>query len=352
MTYQIQTVRGPVLPNKLGITLTHEHFSLTFQKFYVEPPQQLQNYLHGGITLENAGLIRQYPYSNKYNLTFDDKETHAAVLTEMQMFNEFGGGTIVENTSHGLNRNIPLMIEVSQKTGIHVVAGTGYYVAGLQPQSTLQMSIEDLANVMHSELTEGCFEDKSVRCGFIGEVGCSWPLHEFEKNVIKATAEVQSSLDCPVSFHPGRHPKAPFEIMRLFAEAGGKAGKTIMSHLDRTILETETLLEYASLGSYLQQDLFGTECSWYQLEPNTDMLSDAQRIQRIVELISNGLTDRILMAHDIHTKHRLVKFGGHGFSHIINNVIPKMEIKGIEREKINQILMKNPQTWLSSKVIS
>ena len=38
---------------------------------------------------------------------------------------------------------------------------------------------------------------------------------------------------CPVSFHPGRDAAAPFEIMRIYMEAGGDPKKAIMSHLDR-----------------------------------------------------------------------------------------------------------------------
>ena len=37
------------------------------------------------------------------------------------------------------------------------------------------------------------------------------------------------------------------------------------------------------------------------------MVSDAQRIQKIKLLIQNGYLDKILMSHDIHTKHRLVR---------------------------------------------
>ena len=55
---------------------------------------------------------------------------------------------------------------------------------------------------------------------------------DFEKKAIEASAVVQEQLGCAVSFHPGRHPDAPFDIMRIFLEAGGKADRTIMSHLE------------------------------------------------------------------------------------------------------------------------
>lgn len=55
---------------------------------------------------------------------------------------------------------------------------------------------------------------------------------EFERCAIVATAHVQTTLKCPVTFHPARTPNAPFEIMRIFQEAGGDVKNAVMSHLD------------------------------------------------------------------------------------------------------------------------
>lgn len=74
-----------------------------------------------------------------------------------------------------------------------------------------------------------------------------------------------------------------------------------------TIHDIDVLLEFAATGVYCQFDLFGTECSYYQLNPTVDMPSDAERINRIVKMVENGLEDQILMSHDVHTKHRLVR---------------------------------------------
>ena len=38
-----------------------------------------------------------------------------------------------------------------------------------------------------------------------------------------------------------------------------------MSHLDRTLQDQSKLLEYAKLGSLMEYDLFGMECSHYQV---------------------------------------------------------------------------------------
>lgn len=52
----------------------------------------------------------------------------------------------------------------------------GYYVSSCQTAGDLTLGVEAMAKVMTQELTQGCLESSSVRCGFIGEVGSSWPI--------------------------------------------------------------------------------------------------------------------------------------------------------------------------------
>jgi len=68
----------------------------------------------------------------------------------------------------------------------------------------------------------------------------------------------------------------------------------------------EDLLEFAKLGSYCEYDLFGIEVSHYQIRQDVDMPSDAQRIAFVRTLLDNGYGKKVVIAHDIHTKHRLV----------------------------------------------
>ena len=129
----------------------------------------------------------------------------------------------------------------------------------------------------------------------------------FEKRAIQATAAIQAELGCGVSFHPGRDKGAPEEIARIYLEAGGDKEKGVLSHLDRTLHTKEDILRFAELGLYCQYDLFGLETSVYQLNNSVDMPSDAQRVDRIKWLVEDGRENKILVAHDVHTKHRLVQ---------------------------------------------
>lgn len=63
-----------------------------------------------------------------YNLKFCDEDAAEAVKIDVELYKEAGGGTIVENSSYGLYRNIPLMMQISQSTGVNVIAGTGMWL--------------------------------------------------------------------------------------------------------------------------------------------------------------------------------------------------------------------------------
>ncbi|XP_055847833.1 phosphotriesterase-related protein-like [Episyrphus balteatus] len=348
----VQTVLGPISPNLLGRTLTHEHFELNFEKFYCEPPSEYKEIFEKKISLETSGFVRQYPYSSKENLKFYDDATRTAVKKDVELYKKFGGGSIVENSCHGLIRNLELMVDIQKTTGVNIIAGTGHYVNNLQTPGHLAMTVEEMTDLYSKEIITGIDVPNvgPVKCGFIGEVGSVYPIHDFEKRAIRATGEIQEVLGCGVSFHPGRDSKAPFEIVRMYLEAGGKPEKCVMSHLERTIMDMDQLFEFAALGTYMQYDLFGVECSFYQLNASVDMPSDAQRINNLMLLIEDGWVDKIQMSHDIHTKHRLTSYGGHGYHHIHMNILPRLFAKGLTIDQVEQMTVTNPAKWLEFKI--
>ncbi|XP_077991347.1 N-acetyltaurine hydrolase-like [Glandiceps talaboti] len=344
---KVQTVCGLMDPNDLGRTLTHEHFHMTFDVSYIPADRESDmDKTNMPFILENSGWIRQNPYSHKPNLQLDDVD--AMLIEELKFYKENGGCTMVDNTTLGIDRNIKKVKQYSEASGVNIVAGTGYYVGASHPPEMDTMSIEELTQFMVNDLTKGA-EGTDIKCGVIGEIGCTWPLQANEKKVLQATAAAQTATGCPVIIHPGRNTQGPIDIVRILQEAGGDISKTVMSHLDRTYPNKETLAEFAKMGSYLEYDLFGIEVSHYPPNLEMDMPSDAQRIQFIKYLIEEGYNDKIVIAHDVHTKHRLMKYGGHGYSHILLNVVPKMLARGMTQEQIDKILIENPKKWLTFK---
>ena len=64
-------------------------------------------------------------------------------------------------------------------------------------------------------------------------------------------------------------------------------------------------------------------------------------------LIQNDFEDKILLAHDICTKHRLKKYGGHGFDHLLKRIVPWMKLRGIDSEIIEKMMIDNPTNMLT-----
>jgi len=341
---KIVTVTGPIDPSQLGITLTHEHLVMTSDALGVDPPSDCQVDCHLPLKIENLGEIRQNPYYYKEN--FSLIEEYDTIIDELKKFKRNGGMSMVENSTIGLLRNVSALRDMSKKTGVQIIAGAGYYVGPTHTEKLKKQSVEEICSSIVSDITVGA-DGTDIKCGVIGEIGCCWPLYDSEKKVLQASAMAQVQTGAPIIIHPGRDKKAPFDIMRILQEAGGKAEKIVMSHLDRTIEDLDKLVEFAAIGCYCEYDLFGIETSHYQLCKHVDMPSDAQRIWRIKHLLDAGFEDKILIGQDIHTKHRLEKYGGHGYSHILNNVLPMMKIRGITEKQIDKMLVKNPAVWLT-----
>ncbi|NWX82471.1 PTER protein, partial [Nothoprocta ornata] len=343
---KVQTVLGLVDPDQLGYTLTHEHLSMNYSSCYVPPPPGQEPLSEGPIEMKNLFWIKQHPYSHKENLLLS-QET-AAIKEELLLFKAAGGGTIVENTTVGIDRDVNTLKKLAEETGVHIIAGAGFYVDSTHSSHTQAMTVEQLTGTIVDEILRGA-DGTGVKCGLVGEIGCSWPLTASEQRVLRAAAAAQAQLGCPLLIHPGRSSDAPAHIVRILQEAGADVSKTVMGHLDRTFFDTKKLLDFAELGCYLEYDLFGVEFLHYQFQPSVDMPSDNERIARIRTLIDEGYEDRILMAHDVHTKHRLMKYGGHGYSHILKNIVPKMLLRGISQSQIDKILRENPKRWLTFK---
>ncbi|KAK9396204.1 phosphotriesterase-related protein [Crotalus adamanteus] len=302
---KIQTVLGLIDPSQLGYTMTHEHLTMGFSCSYYPPPLGQEALSEKPIEMKNLFWLKQNPYSHKENLLLFEETD--AVREELLHYKAAGGGSIVENTTTGIMRDVKILKQLSEETGVHVIAGAGFYVDATHSSETKAMSVEQLTEVIVNEVLNGA-DGSNIKCGVIGEIGCSWPLTDSENRVLKATAHAQVQLGCPVIIHPGRNGDSPFQIIRILQEAGANISKTVMSHLDRTIFDEKKLLEFAKLGCYLEYDLFGTEFISYHMNPDIDMPSDNERILRVRMLIEEGYDDKIMIAHDIHTKHRLKKY--------------------------------------------
>jgi phosphotriesterase-related protein len=146
--------------------------------------------------------------------------------------------------------------------------------------------------------------------------------------------------------HPGRDARAPGEIGRILEQVKADPGRVAIAHLDRTVTDVPGLLELAATGVYLEFDCFGLESSFYPFDPRMATLSDAQRLDLVRGVLDAGLGDRVVLAHDICTKHRLSAYGGHGYGHLLAEVVPWMHERGFTGAETTSMLVDNPARLL------
>ncbi len=338
-----QTVLGAVPANELGISLTHEHLLVDLGSTF-QPPEDASSYsfAYQPVTTENLWWVRYNYGGNKDNMELLDEDT---AIAEAARFKKSGGQTIVDATSVGIKRDPLGLARIARATGLNVIMGSGYYVHDYHPKSIVDKSEDEIVEEIVSDITEGV-GDTGIRSGVIGEVGCSWPLEENERKSLRAAARAQRLTGAPLLIHPGRNPQAPLEIMEIVRESGGDPTRTIMSHVDRTIFDNDTLDKLAETGCFIEFDLFGSETTFYPFSP-IDMPNDGKRLDFFMHLRDEGRLGQVLMAQDICNKHRLTKYGGHGYAHILENVKPIMRRKGFLAEEIDQILVGNPARALA-----
>ena len=340
----IQTVLGAIDPDEMGVTMPHEHLLVDVSPLYVEPTTSSDKFMsRQPITIENLWWMR-YHYNNHLdNLRLDDEQV---AIEEALLYKREGGRTIVDATTIGEAPDPLGLARISRVTGLHVVAATGYYVASSHPPEVADMSEDDIAAKMIDHITRG-IDDTGVRAGIMGELGCSWPLHADERKVLVAAGMTQRETGVAISIHPGRDEAAPMEIIDILTEAGAAPEKIIMGHIERTVFNLDTLKEIADTGSLIEWDLFGQDLSYYSMAPHIARPTDAQRLDQIAWLIGQGHADKVLVSHDIGGKTHLVKYGGHGYGHIMRVVVPWMRRRGFKEEDIEAMLVDNPKRALT-----
>ena len=339
----VQTVLGPIAPGEMGPTLIHEHLLIENPSF-VEPDGEAERVLaHQPLGLANLGWIRRNWTSNADNLVLDDE---ALAIREAAVFAELGGRTIVDPTVPGIGRDPAALARISAATGLHLVMGAGTYVEPTHPPEVRNRDRDGLATIVIEEWRDGV-ANTGIRPGLIGEIGCVWPLHPRERLMLEAMADAQRATGLALMVHPGRNPGAPEEIVRVLEAAGADLERVSMAHLDRTLTDVAQFLGLAASGVYLELDCFGLESSYYPFDPAMATPSDAQRLAFVRALIDAGLGERILLSHDICTKHRLAAFGGHGFGHLTGAVVPWIHQRGFTPAETDMMLIDNPARLLA-----
>jgi phosphotriesterase-related protein len=346
----VMTVAGPIARRGLGGPRPHEHRSIDFLTIGQEA-QTSHGYAYEDgspsrwdepLALENCYAARRNPFQFRaaMQLVRADDAVEAA-----RAFKAAGGGCIVDLTPIGVGRDPDTLREISKRSDVHVVMGTGFYVHDYHPPEIAAWDEEQIYELILAELQDGAGSG-AVKPGIIGEIGLDWPVHDREQTVLRAACRAQSETGYCLTIHPGRDPAAPLDAVQRVLEAGGDPTRTIIGHLDRTLNSPAEYLELARSGCYLELDRFGLETSYYPMA-DVDLPNDGARIAIVHELAEEGFLERVLASLDVDSPTRLTKYGGEGYEHLLKNVAPMMLRRGFSEGDIDTILRVNPQRALA-----
>jgi phosphotriesterase-related protein len=348
---KIQTVLGPIDPKKLGVTLFHEHLIADFMCWWSAPSKASKlHIIDDRFGIEHISELRRGIGFIKDNYTLTDVQL---AIKELQSFKLRDGNSLVELTLPGAGRDIWALKEISQKTGVNIIAGTGWYVQASHPSIIKEKEPEELSKIIVKELNEG-IENTNIRAGIIGEIGCSAPLHDDEVKVLRAAALAQRKTGSSISIHsPAKEWRDGHRYVDVIKEEGGNLEKVIMLHMDHFSREEPPSLglmmdyhiELLKRGITLAYDAFGR----YQKfsEKGTSSPTDRERIAAIVELCEKKYSKQLVVSHDVFLKKHLKKYGGQGYDYLLQYIVPAFLEWGLNDTEINNILIYNPQRLLS-----
>lgn len=348
----MQTVLGRVSPDELGPTLMHEHLLLDLSHLLVpEADPALARYLDAPVTVDLLPVLRQWPFSVcRDNWRLDDE---GLALEELSAFREAGGSAVVDCTLEGMGRDPLGLHRLAERTGLHVIQGTGFYVERAHPPGLERMSIDAIAEIFVEEIAVG-IGDTGVRAGIIGEIGVSGidaatgrrdsDMTPAEERVLRAAGRACVQTGAAVTVHLDPRGTGAHRAIDVLEGEGVPPERMIMGHMDANP-DGEYHLRVAARGVFVELDHFGRE--YYAGHMQRPYTKDERRIELLVSLVRHGFASQLLVSQDVCAKIDLHRHGGNGYDHVLCRIVPRLREAGVDEHAITAMLVENPRRALA-----
>jgi len=313
----IRTVRGDISPESLGLTATHEHLYCDQRLCRSE--------------LDFPGTYAQ--------MVLRDPDL---IVAELADFYAAGGRAIAEMTASGWGRDVAVLRGISERSGIHVIAVSGFYVEDCHPDCVADASIEELEELLVRELTVAA-DETDIRTGLL-KSGISRPVIEGpEKKCARAIARAQKRTGVAITTHTSASGRfetkggnVGMQHLDLFESEGVDPTRVIIGHTDENG-DIRQLVALAKRGAYVQFDVIG-KIHW---------LLDETRVELLGQLVDKGYEDHLLLSSDRCREIELKARGGPGYDHVLRDFVPKLREAGFDEALICRILVENPARALA-----
>jgi phosphotriesterase-related protein len=113
-----------------------------------------------------------------------------------------GVQSFVECTLMYLGRDVNILLELSNLTGLHILTNTGQYKEPFLPKETFACSAEELANQWIREYEEG-IDGTGIKPGFIKTAVNPHDLDPLQEKIIAAAAMTSKHTGLTIATHTG-----------------------------------------------------------------------------------------------------------------------------------------------------
>ena len=335
MTF-IRTISGDIDPTEAGVVLTHEHTLLHWP----------------GAEWDHRAAYDWHSVIRGLTDEFDEARR------------SFGLGTIVDCTTVELGRHPKVLTEVARRSGVHIVAATGFFCETMGiPYHWRRQSVDEITDFFVRDINEGIL-GSTVRCGVIKAASGQDDAHphpspagpgglhigEFEQRAFRAAARAQRRTGAPITTHidpeDWKVTNIGLEQLELLQGEGADPAKVVIGHT--FFASWSQLEEILRQGAYVQLDNIGT--GWRGM-------SDATTIGLMFRAIEAGFGDRVLLTFD---RFWYQMRGDRPFSEFDPEVavrmpvsflpdvlLPQMRARGIDDTAIHRMLVENPARLLT-----
>jgi phosphotriesterase-related protein len=312
---RVNTVLGPVPAEELQIVAVHEHIG------YGMPGSELDT---------------------RWWKT--PEERYEETIPKLRQFHEYGGGTFVDVTGICNGRDVDYYKSLSAKTGVHIVACTGFVGGDTALPFFARASVDYLTRQFAHEITVGIGGTGS-RAGVI-KVGVSrgGRMTDLDKRIYRAAARAALATGVPILTHLAIDAE---KAIAIFREEGLPLDRVLFGHADDGVNAEKTRDTWiAEQGGRVGFDTFGYET---ELEdPPFWARPRKERLDHFLRFIGQGHLAKALVSADANCSPlRWPGVKGHTVNYLFEDLIPDLRNAGVDEATITTLFVGNPADFLT-----
>ncbi len=334
----VMSVRGPVDTSQLGITLPHEHLvndATSWAHRTESVGWDPEDFAARPVAPDILWDLKHDPFGNLDNCRLDDIE---ATVEEVTRYAALGGRTILETTGLEAGRDLAALRQISERTGVNIVAGTGYYLESAQPDHVRGLAPEQIAERLLLDLTQG---EDGIRPGFIGEIGVGQPFTAQEHASLRGAFLAQREVLLPMQVHLPGWFRVGDRVLDIGEECGVDPAHVVLCHMGPSGGDPDYQERLLRRGAWVQYDMIGMEV--FYADQGVQCPSDEENARNLLQLVERGFGSQLLISQDVFLKSLLRRHGGPGYGHILQYFVPRLRRLGLDDEGVTRLLVDNPR---------